>query len=80
MNGIIKITDNEGKTCDRYTAYFEDGYLLGMSESPQSPQGVCMSDCWKQDYIDNDEGKEVEFEDLPERVQRAITEFMAEEV
>ena len=80
MDGIIKITDNEGETCDRYTAYFKDGYMLMMSESPQSPQGVCMSDCWKQDYIDNDEGKEIEFDNLPERVQKAITDFMAEEV
>ena len=75
---VIKITDNEGKTLDRYTAYFASGYMLTMCDSPQSPQGVCMSDTWKQDYIDNDEGKEVEFDDLPERVQNAITDFIFE--
>ena len=32
MKGIIKITDNGGRTMDRYTAYFEDGYMLMMSE------------------------------------------------
>jgi len=77
--GLIKVTDNEGETVDRYTAYFEDGYMLSMSDNPQSPQGVYMSDCWKQDYIDNDEGKEVEFDELPERVQKAIVNFMQEE-
>lgn len=79
MDGIIKITDNGGKTMDRYSAYFEDGYMLMMSID-QSPRGVCMSDCWKQDYIDNDDGEEIEFNNLPKAVQRAITDFMAEEV
>ena len=78
MDGIKKITDNGGKTMDRYTAYFEDGYMLMMSED-QSPRGVCMSDCWKQDYIDGDEGKDIEFDDLPESVQKAIVSFMAED-
>lgn len=75
---VIKITDNEGKTMDRYTAYFESGYMLMMSENPQSPRGVCLSDTWKQDFIDNDEGKEIEFDDLPERVQNAIIDFISE--
>jgi hypothetical protein len=76
---VIKVTDNGGKTIDRYTAYFESKYMLMMSPNPQSPQGVCLSDTWKQDYIDNDEGKEVEFDDLPERVQKAITDFIFED-
>jgi hypothetical protein len=79
METVLKITDNEGKTMDRYTVYFESGYMLMMSENPKSPQGVCMSDTWKQDYIDNDAGKEVNFDDLPERVQDAITDFIFEE-
>lgn len=79
MDGIIKITDNNGETCDRYTAYFKDGYMLMMSENPQSPRGVCMSDDWKQEYIDGDDGKDIEFKDLPERVQKAIVDFMNEE-
>ncbi len=79
MDRVIKITDNGGKTMDRYTAYFASKYMLTMSENPQSPQGVCLSDTWKQDYIDNDNGKEVEFDNLPERVQKAITDFIFED-
>jgi hypothetical protein len=78
IDRVIKITDNEGKTMDRYTAYFASGYMLVMSENPKSPQGVCMSDDWKQDYIDNDDGKEVQFDDLPEQVQDAISDFIFE--
>lgn len=75
MDGIIKITDNEGKTVDRYSVYLKDGYMLLIDE-----HGRFFSDDWKQDYIDNDEGKEVEFENLPERVRESIVYFMAEEV
>jgi len=75
---IIKITDNLGKTMDRYTVYFEDGYMLMMFESPLSPQGVCISDDWKQDYIDNDNGKELRLEELPKLVQKAIQNFEEE--
>lgn len=78
VDRVIKITDNGGKTIDRYTVYFESKYMLMMSHNPQSPQGVCMSDTWKQDFIDNDDGKELEFDDLPQRVQDAITNFIFE--
>lgn len=75
LSNILKITDNEGETTDRYTAYFRDGYMLMMSENALSPQGVCMSDSWKQDFIDNDKGKLIAFSDLPEQVQQAIRNF-----
>ncbi len=78
MDKILKITDNGGKTTDRYTVYFSDGYMLMMSPNAGSPQGVCMSDTWKQEYIDNDNGTEMQFDDLPEQVQKAIIRFMNE--
>jgi hypothetical protein len=38
---IIKaITDNLGKTMDRYTVYFGDGSYLSLSFNCDSPQGV----------------------------------------
>lgn len=84
MLKLIKVTDNGGKTMDRYTAYFKgdgqvDGdYILCMSDYALSSQGVCMSDASKPEYIVNDKGKELEFNDLPDQVQQAITNFIAE--
>lgn len=78
MSNIIKITDNGGKTTDRYTVYFDDGYMLMMSDNAGSPQGVCTSDTWKQEYIDCDEGKELQLNDLPKQVQKAILRFANE--
>ncbi len=78
MTGIKKITDNGGKTMDRYTVYFSDGYMLMMSENALSPQGVCMSDTWKQDFIDGDDGKDMDISSLPEQVKTAISNFMEE--
>lgn len=36
---IFRITDNGGKTCDRYTVVLSDGDYLGMSGIPEHPQG-----------------------------------------
>lgn len=82
MLQLIKVTDNGGETVDRYTAYFEgdgdiDGdYILNMSEAALSPQGVCMSDTCKPEYMANDTGLEVYIVDLPDQVQTAIYNFM----
>lgn len=78
MTGIKKITDNGGKTMDRYTVYFSDGYMLMMSDNALSPQGVCMSDTWKKDWFDADDGKEMDVCDLPKQVQTAIENFMGD--
>ncbi|MDW4701982.1 hypothetical protein NQ271_26885, partial [Escherichia coli] len=37
--GICAITDNGGKTADRYSAVFRDGDVLGFGESPGHPLG-----------------------------------------
>lgn len=76
MNSIIKITDNN-EFFDRYTVYFKDGYMLTMSENPKSPQGVCLSDTWKKEYMDKD-NQEIEFDELFSRVQEAIVDFINE--
>lgn len=84
MLQLIKITDNGGETMDRYTAYFKgdgqvDGdYILNMSEYAQSPQGVCLSDISKPEYMANDTGKVLDYKDLPEQVQQAINDFIKE--
>ncbi|KKN71928.1 hypothetical protein LCGC14_0415740 [marine sediment metagenome] len=81
MLKLIKITDNGGKTMDRYTAYFKgdgeiDGdYTLCMSHNCKSPQGVCMSDTTKPDWIEADDGKVMVFTDCPYDVQVAIVQF-----
>ena len=76
MLGLIKITDNGGETIDRYTAYFTNNMMLMMSENACSPQGVCLSDTSKPEYLENDTGKNVIFSKLPEQVQKAIQHFM----
>ena len=49
---IIKaITDNQGKTFDRYTIYFWDGSYLTLSHNCDSPQGVSM---WGETFGTND--------------------------
>ncbi|MFC1678067.1 hypothetical protein ACFL3G_13535 [Planctomycetota bacterium] len=37
---IRAITNNNGKTIDRYSVYFYDGSCLTLSSNPDSPQGV----------------------------------------
>ena len=75
---IIKITDNGGKTLDRYTVYFSDNNMLMLSPNPLSPQGVCMGDNAKPEYIECDEGIERQFSQLPLEVQVAVQRYMSE--
>ena len=73
---LIKITDNGGKTMDRYTAYFTKDMMLMMSSNAVSPQGVCMSDTSKPEYMECDEGAEIKLTDCPEQVKTAIASFL----
>ena len=81
MLELIKITDNGGETLDRYTAYFKgdgkiDGdYTLTMCSSPLSPQGVCLSDTTKSNWIEADKGEVLAFIDCPYNIQVAIDRF-----
>jgi len=70
---LIRITDNGGKTLDRYTAFFSDNYILCMSYNCLSPQGVCMSDSG-QDFYEG--GRTIELKDCPDDVQLAILNFI----
>lgn len=36
---LLVVTDNNNATFDRYSVYFKDGSVLGLSENPASPQG-----------------------------------------
>ena len=82
---IIKaITDNQGKTFDRYTVYFWDGSYLTLSHNCDSPQGVSM---WGESHNIphgefqqavvtgskiNDDETVIDFEELPGNVQKHI--------
>ena len=48
---IRAITNNRGKTLDRYTVYFYDGTCLTLSSNPDSPQGVSQ---WSEYFGFND--------------------------
>ncbi|AQT68245.1 hypothetical protein STSP2_01401 [Anaerohalosphaera lusitana] len=67
--GIRAITDNQGKTLDRYTICFCDGSLLNLSHNCDSPQGVFM---WGEGCPSTDD-KRISFDDLPSNVQRYLT-------
>lgn len=77
---LRKIVDNKGKTryADyKYIAYFSDGYMLYMSDKPLSSKGVCRRDGWTQEEFNSkDFGKETQFEELNNNVQKAITNYM----
>ena len=71
---LLRVTDNQGATADRYTLQFSDGDGLALSDSPASPIGVSM---WTEiDPSALDEsvqaGKEhdVKLTDLPEQIVR----------
>lgn len=66
----LEIWDNDGKTADRYTIFFDESDdCVGSSSSPFHPQGF-----WQHTSGQRGEhlGKRVEFEQLPDDVQRAI--------
>ena len=48
---IRAITNNRGKTLDRYTVYFYDGTCLTLSCNPDSPQGFSQ---WSEYFGIND--------------------------
>ena len=76
---LLHITDNGGKTMDRYTAYFDCGLHLCMSDYAISPQGVCLCDTNLSRQIERDKGKRILFSQCPEQVQTAIARFLVEE-
>ncbi len=66
---MLKIYDNGGKSFDRYTLILGDGEALFMSINPLSHNGVCMhGEVEEGQHL----GKQVNFENLPEAVQKAI--------
>ena len=86
-NGIprkIRVYDNLGETCDRYTVVFTGNYkgrngcdYLGMSEHPYHPQGFGQHG-WHERVIDYPSythlGKKIKFKDLPEDCKRAVVD------
>ena len=78
MTNYYKIYDNGGKTFDRYTLLTEpfhfgkscDAYAF--SRDAKSPQGF--NQYCGDVYQGADLGKEISFNDLPEKVQTAIFE------
>lgn len=46
--GICAITDNGGKTVDRYSAVFRDGDVLGFGENPGHPLGFSQ---WSGEHV-----------------------------
>ena len=78
----IKIYDNGGRTLDRYTVVYPDGYWRFMSANPLHPQGVCM---WAEPLPGaKPDGRRVLPDQVPEAVLEAILmdlqEFYLEEV
>lgn len=76
---VIAIYDNEGKTMDRYTVYYNvketnDMYMcLGMSEKPFNPLGFGQHSCGQ---LGSHNGKKITFNDLPVDCQKAVTQDM----
>jgi len=62
---IRAITNNRGKTIDRYTVYFFNGSCLTLSSNPGSPQGVSM---WGDTFGIND----LHFEEAAESKKKII--------
>ncbi len=80
----ITVYDNGGTTFDRYTIILRDyGYAIGAGETGNVPNGFFMSLAPGEYYEGSHLGRLVEFESLPERVQkdiRAELRIAAEEV
>ncbi len=70
-----RVTDNGGRTFERYTAYFADGSALLIGPTGNVPNGVCM---WVDTgpelghTADTDPDATIERSALPEPVRRAI--------
>ena len=80
----IRVYDNGGKTCDRYTIVFTGKYpgrngcdYLSLSSEPTSPQGFCQHG-WHFQMIDRPTyihlGKPITFKDLPLDCQTIVLE------
>lgn len=66
----VDVYDNGGRTFDRYTAVFaDDGDALAIGPTGNVPNGVCMHLGYSPTVSDDER---VEFDALPEPVQRAI--------
>jgi hypothetical protein len=75
---IISIRDNNGRTKDRYTIFFDGDKVnfafgslaLGLSTDPGSPQGFSQ---WSVDAIDGDHlGERISWTDLPSNVRTHV--------
>lgn len=79
---IKLILDNNSRTFDRYSVYFDDGSFLSLSTNCDSPQGLSQWGEW-QELPNSDQDKEIEeteisFSDLPISVQNHIKQRMKE--
>ena len=70
---IKLILDNNGKTFDRYSVYFDDGSFLSLSTNCNSPQGFSQwGELTNSDQDKATEETEISFSDLPISVQNHI--------
>lgn len=73
----IRIYDNGGETCDRYTLII-DGDIYGLSDNAMSPQGFnqycgTIGECGHTDHYNDDPGETLrDVSELPGEVQRAV--------
>lgn len=56
---VLVVTDNNGQTFDRYSVYFKDGSVLGLSSNPTSPQGFSQWSEYDTRYISDIHTNEV---------------------
>jgi hypothetical protein len=65
----LRIYDNGGRSFDRFTVFMPDGYVLGIGETGNVPNGFCMTvDAVEGSHL----GSRIKLADLSEPVQRAI--------
>jgi hypothetical protein len=74
---IDAVTDNGGKTADRYAVFFGGGDVLGMSGAPTHPQGFSQ---WSEGHYDSEvkDDKQINFDELPEGIQAHVFTRMRE--
>lgn len=65
----LRIYDNGGRSFDRYTVFFPEGYALGIGETGNVPNGFCQHvEALEGSHL----GERITLEALPIAVQRAI--------